>query len=168
MEININYLTLYKGMQCEMCGKDSNLLLTKVEGTILKLCGRCARYGEVMKRVVQEQIKVPESNLQFVKKGEENEEMIVENYAEIIKAAREKKGIKQEDFAKKINEKESLVHHLETGRMEPGMKLARKLEHFLEIKLVEDVKFQDYRSFSENKKQGELTLGDIIKVRKRA
>jgi putative transcription factor len=35
----------------------------------------------------------------------------------------------------KINEKTSVISHLETGSMKPDDALARKLEHFLKIQL---------------------------------
>jgi putative transcription factor len=56
-------------------------------------------------------------------------------YAKIIKEAREMHGLSQEELGMKINEKPSVIHHLENGSMKPSDVLARKLEHFLKIQL---------------------------------
>ncbi|HZW54773.1 MAG TPA: multiprotein bridging factor aMBF1 [Nitrososphaerales archaeon] len=58
-----------------------------------------------------------------------------EDYSKVIKNARELLGITQEELGHKINEKPSVISHLETGRMKPDDALARKLEHFLKIQL---------------------------------
>lgn len=156
-------------MQCDMCGMDSYLSLTKVEGTTLKLCKDCSKYGTVIEKIYPEQKREPQSPIKFLKKSDDDgmEQMIVDDYAERIKNAREKKGIKQEDFAKEINEKESVIHHLETAKMKPNITLAKKLEHFLGITLIEEIEQQDHRNFSSNKKTETFTLGDVIKIRKR-
>ena len=168
IEININFNIICAYMQCDMCGADSFLSLTKVEGTTLKLCKNCSKYGTVIRKIYPEEKKEPLASVKFVKKTDvdEMEQMIVSDYAEVIKKAREKKGIKQEDFAKEINEKESVIHHLETAKMKPNITLAKKLEHFLGITLIEEVELQDHRNFSSNKKAEILTLGDVIKIRK--
>lgn len=64
-----------------------------------------------------------------------------EDYSKAIKSAREMLGITQEELGRKINEKPSVISHLEVGSMKPEDVLARKLEHFLKIELyvpVED------------------------------
>ncbi len=53
----------------------------------------------------------------------------------MIKTARESLGLSQEELGMKINEKPSVISHLETGSMKPEDSLARKLEHFLKIQL---------------------------------
>jgi putative transcription factor len=67
--------------------------------------------------------------------------MLRADYSAAIKGARESLGITQEELGKKINEKPSMIGHLEVGSMKPDDLLARKLEHFLKIQLfvpVED------------------------------
>jgi putative transcription factor len=53
----------------------------------------------------------------------------------MIKEAREMRGMSQDELGRKINEKPSVISHLETGSMKPNDILARKLEHFLKIRL---------------------------------
>lgn len=65
-----------------------------------------------------------------------DEDLILrEDYSRIIKDARETLGITQEDLGRKINEKPSMIGHLENGSMKPDDVLAKKLEHFLKIQL---------------------------------
>jgi putative transcription factor len=158
-------------MPCEMCGRevvDSDLYYARIEGSIIKVCELCKGYGEVIKKVKIKQVYQDEKRvISLPKLQPEEEEMVVENYAELIKNAREKKGVKQEDFAKQINEKESLIHKIETSHMEPSIELAKKIQHFLGIRLVEEVKIQDYKSLNPKGKADELTIGDVIKIKKR-
>lgn len=66
----------------------------------------------------------------------DNEEMVLrEDYSKVIKNARELLGIKQDELGMKINEKPSVISHLEAGSIKPTDALARKLEHFLKIEL---------------------------------
>ncbi len=67
--------------------------------------------------------------------------MLREDFSSVIKNARESLGITQEELGRKINEKPSMIGHLENGSMKPDDILAKKLEHFLKIHLfvpVED------------------------------
>ena len=93
-------------------------------------------------------------------------EDVVEDYAEIVRKAREKTGMSQSDFAKKINEKEGAMHNIETGKIMPNLKLARKLEVALRIKLIEVIE-ERHNITNEKPKSNELTLGDVIKIKKR-
>ena len=99
-------------------------------------------------------------------KREEPEFRTVSNYSQLIKSARERKGLKQEDFAKFLNEKESVVAKWESGTMKPSIVIARKLENTLGIKLVEE-EINDSYEKKVSKESDVLTLGDFIKVRKR-
>ena len=66
----------------------------------------------------------------------ESEDLVLrEDYSKAIKDARELLGITQDELGKKINEKPSVISHLEVGSMKPTDSLARKLEHFLKVQL---------------------------------
>ena len=54
----------------------------------------------------------------------------------LIKSAREKMGLSQEELGRKINEKLSLIKHLESGTLKPNDVLTRKVERFLKIQLL--------------------------------
>ena len=61
---------------------------------------------------------------------------LIEGYANKIRVAREKLAFEPQDLGKKINEKASLLRHIETGRVAPNNPLASKLEHALKIQLM--------------------------------
>lgn len=142
----------------------------EIEKSRMVVCESCAKYGKVLHEIkVQEISKKKEiAPSKEAPKAPETIQIIVKDYSSKIKNARERKGIKQEDFAKVINEKESLIHHLESGKMEPNMVLAQKLEKVLGIKLIEEVVLE-----KEEKKEGlkphngPMTLGDLINLKKR-
>jgi len=150
-------------MQCDLCGaKTENLFRAIVEGTELNVCKDCAKYGKVIEK---KPIKVEEKK-QFIKPAEPEKDIIqviVPDFAQIIKKKRESLGLKQKEFAKKISEKESLIHNLETGSFEPSISLARKLEKFLKIKLIEEYE-EEHKKETTTKPEG-FTIGDLIKVK---
>jgi putative transcription factor len=146
-------------MQCDICGKETELLKTSVEGTVLNVCQKCAQFGKVLSvpKPIDQRTAKP-----IPQKPPEREatQIIVPDYASIVKRARESMGLKQEDFAKKVNEKVSLVHNLESGRFKPSIGLAQKLERFLKVKLIEE--YEEKRDVAAKKRNEGLTLGDVL------
>jgi len=142
-------------MTCDMCGKDTKLFRVKIENAIMSVCDGCSKFGEVLSEVKKA------VEIKSVKKAEnEVMELIKDNYGLIIKKAREKLGLKQEDLAKQIKEKTSVIHKLENELIEPSLKLAKKLERFLRIKLIEHYKEEKKKiDFGES---GEMTIGDLL------
>ena len=67
----------------------------------------------------------------------------------------------QYDFAKKITEKVSVVHKMETGSFEPSLKLARKLQKVLGVRLIVVEEVEEFKPKSES--SGGMTLGDMLK-----
>ncbi|MBU4283534.1 MAG: TIGR00270 family protein [Nanoarchaeota archaeon] len=151
-------------MQCDLCGaKTEYIFRTIIEGTELNVCKDCAKYGKVIEK---KPIKVEEKR-QFTKPAEPEKEIIqviVPDFAQRIKKKRESLGLKQKEFAKKTSEKESLIHNIETGSFEPSISLARKLEKFLKIKLIEDYE-EEHKKGSKTEAEG-FTVGDLIKIKK--
>jgi uncharacterized protein (TIGR00270 family) len=146
-------------MQCDICGKEKPLFRVKIERTIMSVCTECKRFGtEITIPVLRK--KFSDDNKGFLDNQET--ETIIHDYAKRIKDAREAMKLKQEDFAKKINEKESLIHQVETGHFEPSIGLARKMEKFLGIRLIESVKPEDI-SKKGKKEDDVMTLGHLLK-----
>jgi len=155
-------------INCDLCGKDAeNLNRTIIEGVELEVCADCTIFGKVIAPVHRPSPK--EQHIKFVQQDklqekEEKIELLVEDYADLIKKKRESIGLSQKDFASRINEKESMIHKIETGAFEPPLDLAKKLEKILGIKLVEE-HLEKHEKFKRSK-EGGFTLGDFIKVKK--
>ncbi|MFQ6088970.1 MAG: multiprotein bridging factor aMBF1 [Candidatus Methanofastidiosia archaeon] len=149
-------------MLCEMCGREIKGRSTKilVEGARLEVCGGCSKYGSVIS-----ERKGLLSHIQTPRKETQEEYEIVEDYSLKVRRAREERNLTQKELAKRINEKESVIHRIETGGMVPSKRLSRKLEKFLEIKLLEKV--EDFKLPSRKMKYEDLTIGDVIKFKKR-
>ena len=146
---------------CELCGVDDRLVDAIVEGSVLKVCSRCKAFGDVIE-VHSEMVRKEQPRRVFFK---EPEEYVTDDYGIVIKNAREKLGLKQEELAKKINEKESVIHKLESEQLKPSLIIANKLERFLGIKIVE--KYEENSKPDINFKNASLTVGDLLKLKKR-
>ena len=149
-----------------MCGSENRLFKAEIEGTVLHVCQNCAKYGKVVGRVESRADNITRTRT-FTKRplisDKELSEVLVEDYSQIIKKKRESLGLKQEDFAKKINEKVSVIHKIETGHFEPSIKLARKIERFLKVKIIEQ--HAGAGATPSLSKSGSFTLGDFIKLK---
>ena len=147
-------------MGCELCGSESEMFKAIVEGSEMNVCQNCSKFGKIINKPKQNFNLKPKT----IKKKQDKPEtifLIVDNYAQLIKTAREKMKLKQEEVAKKIAEKESLIHSIESGKHEPNINLARKLERFYNIKLIEEHK-EENQNIGKSNASG-LTIGDLIK-----
>lgn len=148
-------------MMCEICGrpikgKGKEIF---VERAKLTVCKNCARYGTLVKEKPKEYKKKSTHHYKEI------DFEIREDYSLIVKNAREDQGLTQKDLARQINEKESVIHRVETGHMRPSRRLARKLEGALDIKLLE--KMEEPEIVHRRRHADELTIGDIIKIKKK-
>lgn len=142
-----------------MCCKEDNLFLAVIEGTQMKVCSECANFGKRLGPVQEaEQRKAP------IVPEKEILEVIVPDFPQRIRQAREGLGLKQGELAKKLNLKESLIQKVENGNMEPSIVLARKMEGFLRINLVEQHEEVHHKA-QDQPKMGGFTLGDFMKKR---
>lgn len=149
-------------INCDLCGKvEENLKRAIIEGVELNVCSGCCRFGKVLGATKKDITKKP---IKKIEEKEENIELLVENYAEVIKKGRESMGLTQKDFANKINEKEVTIHKIETGSFNPPLPLAKKLERFLGIKLIEE--YEERHETSKGRRIDGFTLGDFINVKR--
>ncbi|MFC2162628.1 multiprotein bridging factor aMBF1 [Candidatus Altiarchaeota archaeon] len=154
-------------MMCEICGRQTSKgFKIKIEGGQATACGNCASHGEVIGKVVPGQKKQDHAPRKPQEVGFDIEtgKELVEDYQGIIKRAREKRGLRQDELARMINEPSSLIHRIESGRKPPSPKVAGKLERKLDITLLKaseeagDVK-------TGGKRTGPLTLGDMVVIK---
>lgn len=165
-------------MDCEMCGREQAVAKVSVEGAVMALCTSCGKYGTVVSRLVTEQphTKQTTGSSQAIKETKpaapEETEFVVANIGSLLKQKREELGrqqeegvMKLEDFARHISVKESVLHKMETGAFLPGVEEAKRIGKKLGLKLVERV--EDVESIIPPAKKDELTLGDLIKIKKK-
>ena len=142
---------------CDLCGRESELFISRIESSVVNACESCSRFGKIIGKAEEfrSEIKTKRSI------EDENEEIIVKNYNEIIRKEREKRNLRQDELANKLNEKESVIQKVESGQIVPSLKLARKIEKFLGIKLIENI--PDAKIKLKYSEMRGLTLGDVIK-----
>jgi len=150
-------------MNCEICGKDSELYETLIEGTKLDVCTKCSSFGKVIaKKETSEEVEKPAARMQFPKERD----IVVDDYAKLVKTAREKMKLTQEELARAIAEKESLIHQIESSHIMPQIKTAKKLEQYLRIKLITD-HVEEETGIKLNFGDDGLTIGDLVKIKEK-
>lgn len=140
-------------MLCEMCGEEvESTSRVRVEGSVLRLCSECARFGTVLDPpAVPATVNVPGRPMRTPRvapvrsasqRGEERDlfsEMpeleLAADWPKRIRGAREARQWTPEDLGKRLNEKKSVVLKLESGSFRPPDALVRKLEHMLGVRL---------------------------------
>lgn len=153
-------------MQCDMCGSEGRLVRAMIEGTELKVCGNCAKFGKVLGPVREERIEIKKLRKVEIIEEPEVMEVVIPDFSSVIRKKRESLGLNQEEFAKKLSEKESIVHKMETGEFTPSISTARKLERMLGIRLVEEHTEEHKKVKAGGTSEG-MTIGDLIKIKKR-
>lgn len=165
-------------MECEICGKEvpeNNPIRAKIEGTVMIVCKECSKLGKIQKAppkpkfVKQNKTKKTQNkknNRKNYSRDDEPSEELVEDYNNIVRNARESKDWSREDLGKKINERVSVITRIETGKMTPDIKLTKKLEKALNIKLLEKIDKIDLNQFINNN-SGERTLGNVVKIKRK-
>lgn len=91
---------------------------------------------------------------------------LIEDYAKVIRSARQKKNLSQEELAQKIGERISTLQSIESGRLKPTGKTIRGLERELEISLLEAVGTVPIKT-SRGVSGAGPTLGDRVIVKKK-
>ncbi len=158
-----------------MCGKpiEGKPIRVKIDGAAMDVCKDCSKFGKIQKvpRPSQYMQKKDKNKKRTNKparnynKNDEPAEELVENYGSIIRNARESKKLSREQLGEKIFEKVSVISKIETEKMDPDLKLARKLEKTLNIKLIEKSEKIDLESF-QNISRGGNTIGSVVKIKK--
>ena len=170
-------------VQCEMCGAETASPKTvKIEGAELQVCDSCATFGTEVNQQRSTSTSTKYSTGGSKDSSSESSrssggssggrrrrrdmfdemEEVATDYDQRIRNAREAAGLTQEELAKQINEKASLVRKLEHGDMLPSDDVQKKLERKLDISLTESGGDEDTEWESGGDSQG-LTLGDMVK-----
>jgi putative transcription factor len=160
-------------MRCEVCGREifGQPYYRVIEGGKMTVCSRCAQFGtrdwDPKEKMQQNPRRRPVRSVATPRPRSDIEAAetfeLVDNYGELIRRTRQKKGMLVEDFAKKLNEKESVVKNLEKEQLNPSMTLIKKVESELGIKLLELA--TTAAGPVQTKPMGPRTLGDMIKMK---
>ena len=145
---------------CELCGRDARLVHALVEGSELLVCRDCGSFGTAVRQARPRAEQPPAMPTALPPELEEPSMGLVQDFAQRVKAAREQRGLTQEQFAQSLQEKASVLRKIEAGTLEPPIPLARKLEKALSLTLV--VPVQKESAPLRGKGDG-LTIGDVFR-----
>jgi len=157
-------------MRCEICGKKlvQEPIKTKIDGSIMITCKECSKFGKVQREPPKPQrSRVPRvsKGTRRIQRPREPSEEVVENVKDIVRQAREKKGWSREELAAKIYEKASVVSRIESGKMIPDLKLAKKIEKTMNLILIEKTNDVTADEIGQSSSKG-TTIGDVAKIKK--
>ncbi|MDD4878669.1 MAG: multiprotein bridging factor aMBF1 [Candidatus Nanoarchaeia archaeon] len=151
--------------QCEICGKATALCRCIIEGCEMSVCNVCSKYGErksdfSMPLVGKKKDARKEKPME-TRREDEKEIVVSSGAGNRVKDAREKKGLTQEQLAKAIAERSSVIQRIEAGHMAPAIATAEKLEKFLGIKLFEEMEAVEIQKG--NSENEGFTIADLLK-----
>jgi putative transcription factor len=138
---------------CELCGNSiqtpKNVI---IDGSIFNVCLSCSKRGKPYepnqpskKTFPPKNGSIPMSQKKPIKVYRPkaipitDEKILRPDFGKIIREARMKKGITQENVANQLSEKITLYKKIETGGIKPNEILSKKLERFLGIQLYENL-----------------------------
>ena len=151
-------------MRCEICGKKvvGRPVRVKIDGSIMQTCNECSKFGKV-----QKEPRRPVKAKTSPRRPRVREPLyeVSEEFNTIIRMAREKKGWSREDLANKIYEKASVINRIESGKMIPDIKLARKIEKVLNIKILDKIEEEQPEDITPSRRGG-TTIGDIAQIKR--
>jgi len=156
---------------CDICGRRivGKPQFRFFEGARLMVCDICARFAEKSQPPPPQQEPVPAKKYipspkkRIQKKSTENIELR-EDYAKIIRDAREQKGWTQTELSKQLMERLSTIRHIEAGKMQPIESLIEKLEKVLTVSLMSST--SDIPEIKiESTLPDDMTLGDVVQLK---
>jgi putative transcription factor len=177
-------------VQCEMCGAETGSPNTvKVEGAELDVCDDCSDFGTEVRTEKSSSSSTKYSTSSSSGSGSSGSDSgsssssssgssgggggrrrdmfdqmdeVAQDYDQRIRQAREQEGLSQEELAKQLNEKASLIRKLERGDTLPTDSVQKKLEGELDIVLTEGSASADDEEWDGGSSEGEYTLGDVV------
>lgn len=151
-------------MDCEVCGKKDASFIIQVEGAKLAACRACAYHGKILLSLEEEGPVSAPTGGEIASHALKMEEDLIEGYGRRIKAARERKGQKIEEFAKEISQKANYIDMIEGERTRPSLELAKKIEKALGIRLIEKTAVAEAPTSSKKQAKGDLSLLDMLEM----
>ena len=167
-------------MNCDICGREitGQAFKVRVEGAKMLVCAKCQQLGKPYAEdaaprpprrpstsaiTMSGPISRPGPRRRVAELPKEMDELdIAEDYPARVRDRRMKIGLSQEELAKRVKEKLSVIQKVETGKMAPNSRLCRELEHELKVKLLVPLK---EAALPKAAAPAEVTLGDIIRIK---
>ncbi|PSP92898.1 TIGR00270 family protein [Halobacteriales archaeon QS_4_62_28] len=172
-------------VQCEMCGKDvASPSRVKIEGAELDVCDECTDFGTEVRTEESASTSTKYSTSSSSSGSSDSgssgtsgssgsssrprndmfDEMdeLAQDYDDRIRNARESRSLSQEDLARELNLKASLIRKLERGDTLPSDDVQTKLERELDISLNAGGTDTD-EEWDGGSSSGDYTLGDVVK-----
>ncbi|MFX0026168.1 MAG: multiprotein bridging factor aMBF1 [Candidatus Hermodarchaeota archaeon] len=160
--------------ECPICGsiiwgKGVKVL---IEGAKITVCQACAKHGEkifIPQISKPKQTKSLQTKRTFKKLEFDDGLEIISDYSHKIRKVRQSLSLNQDQFAQKLNEKPSLLRRIEAGKVEPTIKLAKKIERFYNIKLLKKIDESEANVPTDRfiKRSTGTSLGDIAFIKKK-
>ncbi len=155
---------------CDVCGRPifGKPITKYVEGAKLQVCQNCSKFGKSgsSPRTPPIKRKVSKGRRPYQGDRSEGDFVLVEDFGRLIKEAREKRKMTQDELARKIKEPLSLIRRIEQTRMNPSIQVIKKIEGLLNITLTEKV-MEDHVPKAQKKSKPETTIGDFVKIKKK-
>ncbi len=161
-------------MICEICGKEifgrpKRIVVDRAELTV---CQDCSKLGEPVAerrpaaKATSPRIIARRAAPRISKELLESE--VCEDFSERVRRGRIAAGMSQEDLAKRINEKVSVIQRVESGRMVPSVRLCRALERTLKIKLLIEAEAEEpIPRARPGPAPHEPTLGELARIKRK-
>jgi putative transcription factor len=152
-------------MECDICGKREASFVIQIEGAKMGACRSCAYHGKI---VLSLEEGAPRKEFASAKRGVPRglrlEKDLIEGYGKIVRKAREKRGERIEELARKINEKASYLDKIENGSTRPPIETAKKLERELGVKILEKTEDGSVEVNVGKYRKKELSLLDMLEM----
>jgi len=127
-------------VDCELCGKPTKeSIKITLDGIEMVVCGTCAK-GKLQVSQEKRIEKLRELGFKMhdsVKKNDSDEVELVDNFRQLLQKQRNSMNLTFEELALKLQERDSVLRKVESGKFPPDAKLIKKLERFFGIKLTE-------------------------------
>ncbi len=157
-------------MHCELCGREitGKPRHVVIEGAELDTCSFCGTLGTEVRRpqsTGQQKTRVAaRARTRYTDIYRQMQGELDPDFDQIVREARERAHLTQEQLAGKIMEKALVIKKIERKELTPDDKLRKKLEKALDIHLLIDVSADQAKRDKHSKN---LTLGDIAVVKRR-
>ena len=120
--------------ECEICGSAKATVKASFDSVVLNVCEGCSSAGKIIAQPKPMLARQPV----FHYAAPESGETVAPEFGKIISKARQQLGLKQDELALQVKEKLPVIQAAEQGKR-LDLNLAKKLEKFLKIKLIEAI-----------------------------